>query len=247
MAALRNHRFFSVAQANEAVQEKLEEFNRRRFQKLDTNRAERFEDLDRPALRPLPASSFELTRWSKKRVTRDYHVEVSEHFYSVPYQLVGQLVEIRETERAIEVLFKGKRVASHPRSGELGRATTVKEHMPRAHREHLEWTPSRLLHWAEQTGPSVARRVELLLEGARHPEQAYRSCLGLLRLGRSYGIERLEAACRRALVMGACSFKSVRSILATQLDQEPLALEEVPVPAEWPLEHVNVRGPDYYQ
>jgi transposase len=247
LAALRHHRFFSLNQANEAVREKLIEFNNRKFQKLDTTRSQRFEDLDRPALRPLPPSRYELARWSKARVNCDYHVEVAGYFYSVPYQLVGHLVEVRQTQATIEVLHKGRRVASHARSHGKRGATTLADHMPRAHREHLEWTPSRLLHWAEQTRPSVARLVGMLLENARHPDQAHRPCLGLLRLGHRYGSKRLEAASRRAIAMGACSYKSVRSILETKLDQETPVPPEVGALAPWPLEHANVRGPDYYQ
>lgn len=246
LAALRNHAFFSVQQANEAIAEKLEELNARKYQRLDESRRDFFEQLDRPALRPLPKKRYEYGEWSEPKVNIDYHVEVDKHFYSVPYQLVGERVDARRSATTVEILFKGKRVASHLRSYRKGRATTVPEHMPRSHREQLEWTPSRIVSWARKTGKHTARVAESIMESRRHPEQGYRSCLGVMRLGRKYGEERLEAASERALKIGSPSYKTIKSILEKGLERQPLlpgteAEKKTVLPA-----HDNIRGPGYY-
>jgi len=249
LAALRNHKFFSIQQANDAITEKLEELNARKFQKLDTTRRELFEQLDKPALQALPATRYEFAAWSSPRVNIDYHVELYRHYYSVPYQLVHKRVEARVTASTVELFFKGNRVASHKRGYVKGQHTTQREHMPKSHRRYLEWTPSRILNWAGQTGPATRTLAEKILASRRHPEQGYRSCLGLLRLGKSYGQERLEAACARALVIGSWTYKSVKSILKTGLDRQPLPNERNPNTHKEPLPdgHENIRGADYYQ
>lgn len=246
LAALRNHTFFTVPEANEAIAEKLEGLNNRPFQKLTGSRRTLYESIDRPALKPLPLTRYEFGEWSKPRVNIDYHVEVYKHYYSVPYTLAHERVDARTTARTVELFFRSKRVASHKRSFEPGRFTTCKEHMPKEHQQYLEWSPSRILNWAHKTGPATALVAEQILAAKRHPEQGYRACLGLLRLGKAYGQNRLEAACVRALAIGAHSYKSVQSILKTGLDAQPL----VPEPEEAQptlFEHENVRGSDYYQ
>ena len=152
----------------------------------------------------------------------DYHVEVDHHYYSVPYQLRKEVVDARITATTVEIFFKGKRVASHARSFVHGRHTTFPPHMPESHKRYLEWTPSRIVRWAEKTGPSTAELVKEIMERRPHPEQGFRSCLGIMRLGRHYGRERLEAACTRALVLKAYSYKSVESILKNKLDGKEL-------------------------
>ena len=245
LAALRNHVFFSVAQANEAIAEKLEEYNGRKYQRLNESRKELYEQLDRPALRPLPKRRYEYSQWSKPKVNIDYHVEINKHFYSVPYQLVGEQTEGRRTSMTVEVFFKGKRVASHVRSYLKGKASTKAEHMPPSHRKHLEWTPSRIIKWASKTGPLTAKVAQDIMSSRRHPEQGYRSCLGLMRLGQKYGSLRLEAAAERVLLLGAPSYKSIKSILENSLDKQgqlPGAEQKtICVPA-----HENIRGPEYY-
>jgi transposase len=244
LARLRHRTFFSVVELNAAIGELLEELNRRPFKKLPGNRRHLFEALDRPALKPLPAGPYEYATWKLARVNVDYHVEVERHWYSVPYQLVGQQLDLRLTATTVEAFHRGRRVASHPLGGPSFRHTTAPEHMPAAHRAHLEWSPGRLLRWAQTVGPQTAALVEGILTGRPHPEQGYRACLGILRLGKRYGAERLEAACGRALALRSFSYRSVDSILKTGLDRQPLPAAAPPV-ARPP--HDNLRGPTYYQ
>ena len=246
LAELRNHTFFSIAQANEAIRLKLEDLNTRKFQKLDTNRRQMYEQVDRPALKPLPARPYEYAEWSSPTVNIDYHVDVGRHYYSVPFTLARQRVEARQTGTTVEVFFKGARVASHPRNFAAGRHTTAVEHMPKAHQKFLEWTPSRLITWAEKTGPQTGLLAKGILESRPHPEQGYRACLGLFRLARVYGPERMEAASARALTLRALSYRSVESILKTGMDRAPAPRPAAPVPAPL-LVHENLRGPAYYK
>ena len=248
IAPLRNQQFFSLAQVNEAVAERLELLNGRKFQKLDATRAELFMMLDKPALQGLPARRYEYADWVYPRVNIDYHVEIDRHYYSVPYQLVHKKVEARCTVTTIEIFFKRKRVASHRRSYHAQGATTAREHMPKAHRRHVEWTPSRILTWAGQTGPATRSLAEKILQSRKHPEQGYRSCLGLLRLGKTYGSDRLEAACVRAQAVGARSYQSVKSILKTGLDRQPLPIQKDQSTDQKPevVDHENIRGSGYY-
>jgi transposase len=243
LARLRHRRFFSLAELNAAMAELLVELNDRAFKKLPGSRRLAFEALDRPALRPLPATRYELARFRRVRVNIDYHVEIEHHYYSVPHALVRQELEARITQQTVEILHRGRRVASHALSTKRGGYTTCPEHMPASHRAHAQWTPGRLLNWAARIGPAVAALVKHLLHSKPHPEQGYRACLGLLAAARKYGDARLQAACERALAIGSPTRRSVLSILAAGLDQKPLAAE----PTEWqaPL-HENVRGPTYY-
>jgi len=244
LAALRNRTFFSLAALNEAIAEKLFELNDRKFQKLDASRRELFEQLDRPALKPLPVHRYEYAWWKRATVNIDYHIELERHYYSVPYQLVGKSVDVRVTVATVEVLYKNKRVASHMRSVHKGGFTTVAEHMPERHKKYLEWTPARIIKWAGETGPNTQRLAEAILSGRPHPQQGYRSCLGILRLSNLYGPQRLEAACVRALTIGACSYKSIESILKTGLDRQELSSGSRTVPL--PTAHENLRGNNYY-
>ncbi len=244
LAALRNRTFFSLAEANAAIRERLAWLNARPFRKLPGSRLSLFEELDRPALRPLPALPYEFATWKTARVNIDYHVEVDRHWYSVPYQLVGQVCDIRVTAGVVEVLHQRRRVASHRRSGEQRRFTTDAAHMPEAHRRHAEWTPGRIVAWAERTGPATGALVAAIMASRPHPEQGFRSCLGIMRLGRRHGDERLEAAAARALAVGANSYRSVESILKAGLDGLPLPGSE---PVTTIGDHANVRGPGYYE
>ena len=243
-AALRNRTFFSLAEANAAIRERLAWLNARPFKKLEGSRDSLFAALDRPALRPLPATPYEYAVWKQAKVNIDYHVELERHYYSVPYTLVGERVDVRASVRTVEVFARGRRVASHPRSSAVGRHTTEAAHMPESHRRHLEWTPSRLVAWGEQTGPATGALVAAILHSRPHPEQGFRSCLGIFRLGRRHGPERLEAACERALAAGALSYRSVDSILRGGLERAPLP---EPAPVRATRTHANVRGPGYYE
>ena len=242
VAALRHRKFFSLAELNQAIRELLSKLNQRPFRKRPGSRASLFQELDRPALGPLPQERYEFHQWATARVNIDYHVEFERHYYSVPYTLTGQVVEIRSTLTTVEIFHRGERVASHLRSPQPYKATTVNEHRPKSHQQHLAWPPSRLLHWAETVGPATAQLFTEIFKSKPHPEMGYRSCLGVLRLGTRYSNERLEAAARRAVSTGACSYRSVKSILERGLDRQPL---EAPV-ARPPLEHSNLRGASYF-
>ena len=245
VAALRHRRFFSIAQLNLAIGELLAKINLRPFRKRDGCRKTLFEQLDKPALRPLPATRFDLSVWRKATVNIDYHVEFERCFYSVPYNLARQSVEVRATPATVEIYHRGARVASHLRARKPYTAVTTADHRPRAHRAHLEWPPSRLVSWAQTAGPFTAQLFQQTMERYPHPEMGYRSCLGMLRLGEKYSLARLEAACERALTVGAASYKSVKSILAHSLDAQPMASDS-PEPRPG-TDHGNIRGAGYYQ
>lgn len=243
LAPLRNRIFFSLGEANKAIREGIRELNQRPFQKMEGSRQSWYEELEKPALKQLPPKRYEFARWKQARVNIDYHVEVEKNYYSVPYRLVKEQVEVRLTDSTVEILYKGKRVASHPRLYGKGQFITTSEHRPDPHKKYLEWTPSRIIRWAEQTGANTARLVRHIIGDKEHPEQGYRSSLGLLRLGKRYSDERLEAACGRALTIGAFSYKSVKSILEKGLDRLPA---DEPLQTT-PIRHENLRGAEYYR
>jgi transposase len=241
LARLRDQTFFSVPELNEAIWKLLEELNDRPMQKLGASRRQLYERLDKPALKPLPTERYELAEWKRCRVNIDYHVEVDRHPYSVPYQLIHERVEVRSTTSIVEIYYKGKRITSHRRRDDH-RPSTKAEHMPRAHRAHAEWTPSRLIRWASKTGPATGRLVAEILRSRPHPEQGYRACLGIMRLGRRYGDKRLEAASGRAEQLRSYSYRTVKNILSS--GQDRLAFDE-PEARSTPV-HVNIRGASYY-
>ena len=241
LARLRNHVFCSLTALNQAIRELLERLNQRPFKKLPGSRRSAFESLDRPALKPLPAIPYELAYWKQAKLHVDYHVEVDGHYYSAPHALVGRPLDVRYTATTVEVFHHGQRVASHAKVDIPGRHTTVESHMPPHHR-FAKWSPERLVGWAEKTGPATAGLVSAILHRRRHPEQGYRSCLGILRLGERYGAARLEAACQRALSIKALSYRSVESILSHGLDAQPLTPPELSPR----LPHDNLRGPEYF-
>ena len=243
LAALRNRKFFSMEELNEAIGELLVRLNEKSFQKLPGSRLSTFQDLERPALKPLPSECYEFARWKKARVNIDYHIELDEHYYSVPYLLVHQEVIARYTVTTVEIFHREKRVASHLRSFLKGKPTTVHEHMPPSHQEHLSWTPSKMIERAGRIGRQTACVVERILAARQYPELGYRSCLGILRLARAYSEPRLESACARAARIGAYTYRSVKSILQNGLDQkEALITGETAR-----ITHQNIRGGDYFQ
>ena len=244
LAALRHRTFFSLAELNQAIDGLLLQYNERPFQKLPGSRRSLFEQLDKPALLPLPEHPYEYAEWKKARVNIDYHVAVEGNYYSVPYQLVNQKLDVRITITAVECLHKNKRVASHLRLQRQGQYATLVAHMPKSHQDYAEWTPERLVRWAEKTGPETVRVVEAILRSRPHPQQGFRACLGLMRLGKEHGFERLEAACTRALATKAIGFQSIESILKRGLDKLPLPQETAEKP---PIDHDNIRGPEYYR
>ena len=244
LARLRHQRFFSLAEANAAIATCVELINDRPFKKMDTSRRQLFEELERPVLRALPPTPYEFATWRQAKVSIDYHVEVDRHYYSVPYQLVGNVVDVRCTASTVEVFLRSKRVASHLRSYVKYRHTTDPAHMPESHRRHASWTPSRIIAWAARTGPSTATLIEEVLAARPHPEQGFRSALGIIRLADRYGGARLEAASARALHLRSFSYRSVESILVHGLDGQPLP---TPRPVRTHPRHHNLRGSTYYR
>lgn len=249
LARLRNQTFFSLTAMNERIGELLEMLNSRTMRVYGKSRRELYELLDKPALKALPPERFQYATWKRVRINIDYHVEVDHHFYSVPCTLRAECPELeaRFTATTVELFRNGERITSHARSYTRGLHTTKSEHMPKAHLKHLEWTPSRIIHWAGTVGPNTQALVEAILADRPHPEMGYRSCLGILRLSKDerYGPERLEPACARALFSGARSFNHVASILKHGLDRIPLTKPEAEKQAELPL-HENIRGRGYY-
>jgi len=244
LAPLRNRRFFSLADLNQAIATQVAMVNTRPFRGEATSRQDLFDDQERAALRPLPTSRYELAEWKKATVSIDYHLAVDHRFYSVPYQLVRRRLDVRVTTTTIEIFDGHKRVASHLREHGARRYITDPAHMPKSHRAHLEWTPSKLVAWGEAVSSDTGVFVERLLESRPHPEHAYRACLGLKKLERQYGPERLSAACARALAIGSISYSSVKSILAEGLDRLALPGDEATPP---PPAHENLRGATYWK
>ena len=243
LARLRKQIFFSLAEANAVIRKLLTDLNSRPFKKLPGCRKEAFESLDRPALKPLPAEPYTFSQWKKVRAGIDYHVEIEGHYYSVPYQLRGKQLEARITTNSIECFVERKRIASHVRSFQKGRHTTVSSHMPKGHQEYADWTPQRLIRWAAKIGVKTAAMTEEILASRQHAQQAFRSAMGLMSLAKVYTPERLEAACDLALEGGATNYKSVKSILKTHLDQQP---RQQNLPITTPIAHDNIRGGHYY-
>lgn len=242
LAALRDQVFFSVGELNQAIALRLEQINAQPFQKLDGSRDQWFESLDKPKLKPLPASPFVVATWLEASVNIDYHVAVDHHYYSVPHALIHHRLQVRLTDSSVELFHKAKRVAAHRRSFQRGHFTTLDEHRPKAHQRYLEWTPGRIIDWARKIGPQCALVVQKVMATRPHPEQGFRSCLGIIRLARGHSDARLEAACRRALHFGTASYRSIESILDKRLEAQPLEAE---LPWSSPT-HENVRGQEYF-
>ncbi len=244
LARLRNRKFFSLPELNQAIRELLAELNDRKMEHLGKSRRELFELVDQPALRPLPATPYEFAFWKKAKIGIDYHVEYDGVFYSVPSHLYPAEVMIRAAENTLEIYANGKRVALHPRSRQQGGHFTLKEHMPADHRFYGEWSPDRFIRWAEKIGPETTRIVQMELKSRQHPEQAYRACLGILGFARKYTPGRLESACAYALVNEIHTYRGIKNILMNQLDQLP-TLEGARQLSLLPP-HPNIRGKDYY-
>jgi transposase len=244
LGRLRHRVFYNLAEVNAAIADLMKHLNEvRPIRRLGVTRRQLLEEVDRPALKPLPAESYEFSEWRKCRVGIDYHVEVAHHYYSVPHRFVRTDVEARMTVRTVEVFLKGERIAAHRRSSSNHKHTTTPEHMPSSHRRYAGWTIDRIREDASRIGPATASLCELILESRPHPEQGFRACLGIVRLSRPYGAARLEAAAERALDIGARTYGSVKSILDNNLDRRPA---RQPATDAKPIQHANIRGPRYY-
>jgi transposase len=240
---LRNRRFFSLEELNGAIRECLTIINARAMKRLNKSRNELFASIDQPALKPLPAERYPYADWKRCTVAPDYHVEVEKHYYSVPFRLLREIVEARYTDKTVELFHKGVRVASHVRSYVPYKHTTLPEHMPSSHRRYAEWTPARMLRMAGQIGPATVALFEAIMKAKPHPEQGFRTCLGIIRLVDSYGPQRIEAAAKRANDIRATNLGSIKSILEKGLDK---AYAPSQVPDLPPIHHGNIRGRGYY-
>ncbi len=243
LAVLRNHTFFSLTELNDAIAEVLDKLNDRPMQGIGKSRNQLFEETDKPALKPLPMKRFELQEWKQAKVHIDYHVVVHGSWYSVPYTLIGEKVEVCLTLATVAILHNGKRVASHARTHRRNVYVTQHEHRPSAHQKHLEWTPERMQHWGASIGIKTGTMIDSIIKSVPHVDQAYRKCLGLLRLAKSCGHDRLELACDKALTLQAIGYRSVKNIL-----DKGIEAADIPEPgaASLPLFHDNVRGSEYY-
>jgi transposase len=242
IARLRKRRFFSLAEANAAIRELLDRLNGKVTRHLGASRRALFEQLDKPALKPLPSAPYAYAEWFERRVGLDYHVEVEKQYYSVPHQLLKKTLWVRVSARTVEIFHDGQRVASHVRTSGNARHTTVAAHMPASHRRYAGLTPAELRRRAEAIGPETEALVDLILRTKPHPEQGFRACIGIVGLARSHGRGALEAACRRAREIGGLSYSSVRSILQNNLHRQ-----QPPKPAEGPaITHPNIRGASYF-
>lgn len=243
IARLRHRVLVGIDAVNAAVSDLLKSLNTRPMRRLGKSRRELFEELDKPCLKPLPVQRYEFSEWKiGARVNVDYHVEFQNHFYSVPYNHRGREVDIRATATMVEILLNHGRIASHRRSHKRFGYTTVFDHMPRSHQKHLEWTPSRIIDWGKKIGSAAAELLERIMNERPHPEQGYRACLGIIRLEKRYGRERVEKACARALRCQRCTYRSVESILKNNLEDKSLpdrTAKSLP-------SHENVRGSRYY-
>lgn len=245
LAPLRHITFTSIAEINAAIKPRLVAFNQQPFQKMKTSRQNLFESVDKPALKPLPPEKYQYAQWQLAKVHIDYHVIFDNHYYSVPYKYIHHEVELRATSHTVECFYKNNRIASHARSHLRYQYSTLKEHMPPAHRHHAEWTPERMKRWANKIGPHTMKFIEHLIASRAFPEQGYRACLGILRLGTRYGETRLEKACAIAYSSGATRYKQVELILKNKVDNLAHS-EEVTYESSIPS-HENIRGADYYQ
>jgi transposase len=244
LARLRHRTFFSIAEANEAVRQLLDWMNAKAFKKLPGCRKSVLEELERPVLKPLPERRYEFAEWKQVVVNIDYHVDVDGHYYSAPYGLIKQRLMARITRDSIELLHRGKRVAAHRRSHQKGHHTTLPEHRPPAHQHFMEWTPERITAWAGTIGPACVEVVKQIMASRPLVEHGYRPSLGVIRLGKRYGNDRLERACTKALKLNIASYKRIENMLDNGRDRVPVPDDPVPCPVAG---HVNVRGAGYYQ
>lgn len=243
LAKIRKFTFYSLHEINEAIKPLLEELNNKKMRSINSSRLELFEQYERKSLKSLPNEHFELYEWKKAKVNIDFHIQFANHFYSAPCEMVNKDVELRITKNTIEVYSDNKLIALHKRSSLIGKYSTLKEHMPQSHQKHIEWTPERILSWASAIGESTKKCFSIIIERCPHPEQGFRSCLGILRLGKNYSEIRLEAACTRALLSNQVGFKSIKNILKNNLDKIKISDDQIETIN---LHHENVRGSDYY-
>ena len=243
LAALRNRTFFSIIELNETILEETKKLNKRPMALINKSRYDLFIEIEKPALKPLPSERFIIASWTKAKVHIDYHVKIEKTYYSVPYTLIGETLDIMHTDSVVEIYHKGKRVASHIKTNKPGAFVTENLHMPTEHRQYLEWTPARIKLWGGKIGPNTKELMEEIMNHRTHPEHGFRSCLGIIRLSKTYSPERVEVACKRALEIEAYNYKSVKSLLQMGLEGSATDVENKKI---IPL-HDNIRGNEYYR
>lgn len=246
LAALRNKKFYSLEELNEAIAVLLEKLNNKKMRHFKKSRRELFETIDRPALGNLRAESYVFSEWKKARVNIDYHIVFDDHFYSVPYQLVKEEVDIRATSHTVEIYYKSKRVSSHRRSNQKGGFSTDPGHRPPSHQAHVKWTPERIINWAKQKGSDIGLFVQYLITSKAHPEQAYRAALGVIRLSDKYGCERLNRACGNAIAIGSIQYRTVKNMLKNNMDKVGPVTKSDKKQQDFFVSNQNVRGKEYY-
>ena len=246
-AALRDEQFFSLAELNRAIRNKLELFNQRLFQKKEGSRLSLFLGEELPLLAPLPATRFELADWKTATVQFNYHISVDGMLYSVPFEIIKKKVDVRVTDYTIEIFYNHNRIASHRRlRGRTGQYSTITEHMPEDHQKYLEWNGDRFRKWAERIGINTYTVVNAILTSKGVEQQTYRSCMGLLKLAEKHSDVTLEAACEKALTYTASpSYKSIKNILVTQSSK---LISETKADIETTHKTRGItRGADYYR
>jgi transposase len=250
IAALRNQKFFSLADLNQAISEKLAGFNRKPFQKRPGSRLSTFLDEEKHTLQPLPVSAYELATWKIATVQFNYHISIEKMNYSVPYEYIKHKVDVRITKGVIEVFFNQQRICSHPRlSGRPGQYHTIQAHMPEKHKQYVQWNTERFLSWAQSVGPHTTTAIQAILASHRVEQQGYKACMGVLKLADKYSLVRLEAACARALSYTPNpSYKNISTILKTGLDTIPAPSQATLDQSVERLEnkHSFTRGASYY-
>ncbi len=255
LAVLRNRTFYSLKELNDAIALLLEKLNTKIMRHLKQSRKELFERLDKPALKALPAQRYEFAEWKRYRLNIDYHINYDDHFYSAPHTLIQEELWCRAGYQIVEILYKGTRIASHVRSFNKFAYSTMPEHRPASHREHAKWTPARIIEWGSSTGPHTEALIKAVIESKPHPEQGYRSSLGIIRLVDKFGKDRLEKAAQKALLIGSPSYKTVKTMLQRNMESAPLERAQAKAPPKANSENgeqleflarENVRGQDYY-
>ncbi len=240
LGRLRRQTFFSLVEANAAIAAALERINAHVMRRLGVSRRQLFETVEMPVLAPLPDADYQFAEWRVARVSLDYHVEIDGFFYSVPHGLIREQVDVRATTRTIELFHRGSRVAAHQRRYGGRRHGTDPDHMPSAHRRYAEWTPERFRRWGRSIGQNTEGLVLAILANRPHPEQGFRTCLGVLRLFKDLDPERAELIAARAIAVRALTYKSIASIIANKLDRSARATDDTVV------DHPNLRGPGYF-
>lgn len=247
LACLRNQTFFSLSELNTEISRLLEKLNSKQFKKLNTSRKQLFEEKEKPLLKQLPERLYELCEWKKARVNIDYHIELNDHYYSVPYKHVSEEVELCFNSKIVSIYRKNIQIALHARRYEKGKYSTLMEHMPKAHQEYLKWDPTRIINWAGNIGPNTKALIQKLLESKQHPAQGYRSAIGIIRFEKVYGKERMENAAKRALTYRGYSYHSIKSILKKGLDKEEIKVQIKERQDRKIISiHENIRGPEYF-